>query len=98
MELGFETIGNATVICYDREPVLVTDPWIFGRDYFGSWTLSDQIPEQQMEAMRRCKYVWVSHGHPYHLSVDSLQLLRGKQILLPDHYGGRIHRELEALG
>ena len=28
MELGFETIGNATLICYDRTPVLVTDPWI----------------------------------------------------------------------
>ena len=98
MELGFETIGNATVICYDRGPVLVTDPWLVGSAYFGSWILSHEIPEQQMEAMTRCKYVWVSHGHPDHLSVDSLQLLRGKQILLPDHYGGRIHRELEGLG
>ena len=26
MELGFETIGNATLICYDRTPILVTDP------------------------------------------------------------------------
>ena len=28
MQLGFDTIGNATVIAYDRRPVLATDPWV----------------------------------------------------------------------
>lgn len=35
MDLGFDTIGNATLICYDRGPVLVTDPWVRGSAYFG---------------------------------------------------------------
>lgn len=43
MELGFDTIGNATVIAYDREPVPVTDPWIAGSAYFGSWGLSHPL-------------------------------------------------------
>ena len=30
MESGFETIGNAVLICHDQRPVLVTDPWIVG--------------------------------------------------------------------
>ena len=42
--LGFETIGNATLIAYDGNPVLVTDPWIRGGAYFGSWTFSHLIP------------------------------------------------------
>ncbi len=33
MDLGFETIGNATLIVHDRGPVLVTDPWIEGSPY-----------------------------------------------------------------
>ena len=64
MDIGFETIGNATVICHDRAPVLITDPWIGGSAYFGSWTFSHDIPEEQMQAIGRAPYVWVSHGHP----------------------------------
>lgn len=98
MELGFETIGNATLVCHDRGPVLVTDPWILGGAYFGSWTRSHEIPERQMEAIRSCRYAWLSHGHPDHLSADSLELLRGSRILLPDHVGGRVHQDLVGLG
>ena len=39
--IGAQTIGNATVIAYDKEPILSTDPWL-GLDhyaYFGSWYL-----------------------------------------------------------
>jgi len=31
-------------------PVLITDPWLRGPAYFGSWTFSHQIPEEQMAA------------------------------------------------
>ena len=47
-DLGFETIGNATVVVHDREPVLVTDPWIEGSAYFGSWGLSHPVPPAQL--------------------------------------------------
>jgi hypothetical protein len=72
MELGFETIGSATLICHDNRPVRVTDPWIVGSAYFGSWTLSHDIPPQQMEAIRACEYICGSHGHPDHINADSL--------------------------
>ena len=69
MELGFETIGNATLICHDNGPVLVTDPWTDGDAYFGSWTLSHEIPDEQRQSILDCPYVWLSHGHPDHLSM-----------------------------
>jgi len=90
LELGFETIGNATLVCHDKLPVLVTDPWIDGDAYFGSWGLSHEIPLEVLEAIKNCQYVWISHGHPDHMSSRSLDLLRGKKFLLPDHVGGRI--------
>jgi L-ascorbate metabolism protein UlaG (beta-lactamase superfamily) len=98
MELGFETIGNATLVVHDGGPVLVTDPWIDGPAYFGSWTRSHEIPPRQREAIEACRFVWISHGHPDHLSGASLERLRGAELLLPDHAGGRIRRDLEAQG
>jgi Metallo-beta-lactamase superfamily len=98
MELGFETIGNATLICHDDGPVLVTDPWVDGSAYFGSWTLSHEIPEEQREHIRRCRYVWVSHGHPDHLSSESLEKLRHQTLLVPNHFGHRIRDDLQAQG
>jgi hypothetical protein len=96
MELGFETIGNATVICYDREPILATDPWITPQAYFGSWTLPYQIPEEQLNAIKNCKFIWFSHGHPDHLNPYSLPIFQKNKILIPDHFGNRIYHDLLA--
>jgi hypothetical protein len=98
MDIGFDTIGNATLICYDRGPILVTDPWIEGSAYFGSWTRSHVIPEEQMTAILGSRFIWFSHGHPDHLNPESVNLLRDHQILLPDHYGARIATDLENTG
>jgi hypothetical protein len=98
MDLGFETIGNATLICHDRGPLLATDPWIEGPAYFGSWVTSHEIPPEQRANVEACKYLWISHGHPDHLSPASLERLRSATILLPDHVGGRAARELGAQG
>lgn len=98
MEVGFETIGNATLIAHERRPVLACDPWIEGAAYFGSWGLSHEIPPDQMAAIRASKFVWFSHGHPDHLNGASLALLRDRKILLPTHVGRRILTDLEAQG
>lgn len=95
---GFETIGNATVICFDEAPVLATDPWLSGTAYFGAWGLTHTIPDEQLEHISRCPYLWLSHGHPDHLDVGSLDHLAGQTLLLPDHVGGRIERDLSQMG
>lgn len=98
MDIGFDTIGNATLICYDRGPILVTDPWVQGSAYFGSWTQTHVIPEEQMAAVLGSRFIWFSHGHPDHLNPESVDLFRGHHILLPDHYGARIATELRKNG
>ena len=98
MDIGFETIGNATLICHDKTPVVVTDPWLDDSPYFGSWALSHGIPNEQLEAVKQCEFAWVSHGHPDHLSVKSLRLLGDVKLLLPDHVGGRIAADMQRLG
>jgi L-ascorbate metabolism protein UlaG (beta-lactamase superfamily) len=98
MDLGFDTIGNATLIAYDGGPTLVTDPWVGGSPYFGSWSLSHEIPEEKDAAIGACPYIWFSHGHPDHLNAESLPRFRNRLILLPDHVGRRIRGELERGG
>ena len=98
MNVGFETIGNATIICHDNGPVLATDPWLSGSAYFGSWKLSHLIPDDQKESINNCEFLWISHGHPDHLSMRSLRDLKDKKILLPDHVGGRIETDMRDLG
>lgn len=98
MNIGFETIGNATLIVYDGSPLLSTDPWIQGSAYFGSWCLSHEIPEAQRTSVLNSKYVWFSHGHPDHLNPECLPLFRNQKILLPDHVGGRVCHELREQG
>ena len=98
MELGFETIGNATLVVHDDGPVLACDPWIRGSAYFGSWGLAHEIPAAQDHAVRNAGAVWFSHGHPDHLNPASLPLFQETRVLLPDHVGGRIANDLRRDG
>tara|TARA_B110000027_G_scaffold129099_1_gene150264 strand:+ start:94 stop:1434 length:1341 start_codon:yes stop_codon:yes gene_type:complete len=92
--IGFETIGNATLTLFDDEPVLTTDPWVYGNPYFGSWGHKYQIPIEQLNNIKKSKYIWLSHGHPDHIDPDSFSLFEGKTILLADHYNKRIFNDL----
>jgi hypothetical protein len=100
MRLGFETLGNATLVFYDNDrPVLATDPWLDGSCYFGSWALDRPLTEAERAAVFAADYIWISHGHPDHLHPESLaQLPKTKTILLPDHYHPEIRESIAALG
>ena len=81
MQIGFETIGNATIIFHCNGPLLTTDPWIYGEPYFGSWRMSHEIPEKQLMNINQSKYFWISHGHPDHLDLATLDYHKNKIIL-----------------
>jgi hypothetical protein len=100
MTWQFETLGNAMIqVLRAGEPILVTDPWLFGDAYFGSWELERPLSEIQLDHARRSKFVWFSHGHPDHFHMPSVETLpRDAIILLPDHYDDEIRRSLIELG
>ena len=93
--IGFETIGNATLTVFDDKPVLTTDPWVFGNPYFGSWGHKYIIPKEQLENIKKSKFVWLSHGHPDHIDPNSLSTFLNKTILIADHYVDRIYNDLK---
>lgn len=98
---GFLTYGNATILSFDEShPVLATDPWIDGTCYFGSWSLPVLPSKSLIRDLASTKYVWFSHGHPDHLHIPSLKKYFSSDtiVLLPDHYGSRIFRDLSGAG
>jgi len=99
MDLGFETCGNATLIFYDAGvPVLVTDPWIAGSQYFGSWSLPYRFTSEQAEVFPWARHARLSHGHPDHLNLESLQTFKDGMLLVPKHHGARIFTDLRQAG
>ena len=95
-----ETIGNATLIVSEGgEPLLATDVWLDEDPaYFGSWVLSHKVPEEQRFKLAKCKFIFISHFHPDHLNLASLRHFKGATILLAQHYGSRVERELRSAG
>lgn len=100
MQMTFETLGNASVqFAIDSKPVLITDPWLIGTCYFGSWALDLTLTQEQIDRACASDYIWISHGHPDHLHHESLKLLpKGKTILIPDHFDRDIYNFLMGEG
>ena len=96
--IGVQTIGNATLIAHDNNPILSTDPWMGGDHfaYFGSWRLPYDIPENIKEDIIKSEYIWFSHGHPDHINHDSLHLFKNNKILVSEHFGSRIYKDLKS--
>ena len=98
--IGAQTIGNATIVGYDKNPILATDPWL-GSDhyaYFGSWYLPYEIPEKISQDILSSKYIFFSHGHPDHLNPDSIHKFKNNTIILGDHVGKRMFNDLKSQG
>ena len=63
MSWSFETLGNAIVQVFENgQPMLVTDPWLLGSAYFGSWELERPLTETQLANARGSRFAWFSHG------------------------------------
>ena len=67
------TIGNATLIAYDKKPILATDPWFCDEDsaYFGSWIGSHSIPTKYKQDI----LAQIIYGFPMGILIISIQLV-----------------------
>jgi len=96
-DVGFDTVGNATVIVHDGAPVLATDPWIVGSAYFGSWAWRTRSPRSRS----------TRSALPVHLGLTRpprpperrlLGVAQGQGDPGPDHRGSRVFEDLKAQG
>lgn len=98
--MKFETIGNATLIVSENNiPLIASDIWLDDDfPYFGSWSLSHKVPAKQKELIEKTKYIFISHFHPDHLNIFSLRKCKKATILIAQHYGSRVEKDLRNMG
>lgn len=76
---------------------LLTDPWIEGPAFFGSWV---QYPAPVVEAKKlQPSAIWVSHEHSDHLHIGTMEHFdRSIPIYFPDFPNQRIQKMLYNIG
>jgi hypothetical protein len=88
-KIELRTIGHACLlILEDGEPLLATDPWLIGSVYWRSWWLEKYPAEDDIDLVRRARFLYITHSHPDHFHWPSLRRLGPHRVLHPafPHY------------
>jgi hypothetical protein len=97
--LQLRTIGHACLlILEDGEPILATDPWLIGSVYWRSWWLEKYPNEDDIDVVRRSRYLYITHSHLDHFHWPSLRRLGPHRVLHPAFPNYAIPGFLESRG
>lgn len=89
---------SATTIVQEKDTKILTDPWLVGEEYFGSWGMFPKYNFNKNK-FEDIDYIYISHIHPDHFSINSLKLLNKKiPILIHDYKRKFLKAEIEKLG
>jgi UDP-MurNAc hydroxylase len=67
-------VGHASVIVTTDDVKILTDPWLSGTAFNGSWAL-DPEPVFDLHSLPGISHLWLSHEHPDHFHVPTLRSL-----------------------
>jgi hypothetical protein len=100
MKLTF--VGHAGALVEAGSMGLLMDPWLKGEAFNDSWALHPK-PVLRDEDLARVTHLWVSHGHPDHLSIATLKGLPSERVrnitaLFQQHYSPQIAAFLKGVG
>ena len=82
-----QTLGHASLLISDtwKKPILLTDPWITGSNYWRSWWLQNYPSKSLIESLKNIPFVYITHEHPDHFHTPSLRKFKkNTQLLFPD--------------
>jgi hypothetical protein len=83
-----KTFGHATLlVLQDGEPLVATDPWLIGSNYWRSWWLEKYPSEEEIDLVRRAAALYITHSHPDHFHWPSLRRLGPRETLHPEAPG-----------
>jgi L-ascorbate metabolism protein UlaG (beta-lactamase superfamily) len=72
--MKIDYLNHASVIIKSGGQSLLSDPWFSGTAFGGGWGLQYDNPEALQKA-QTCTHLWISHFHPDHLHMRTLQQL-----------------------
>lgn len=95
----FRWLNHACVYVESNGVSFITDPWLFGPAFLTGWWLEDPSTEDSLELLRKADYVLISHNHPDHLHLETLNILeKNKKIIVADFKTKSAEKYLRANG
>ena len=84
--MNLETLGHASLILKDKNnPLLITDPWLYGTCYWNSWGLKKYPSKSDIIKVNKVKYAFITHEHQDHLHEETINKLSKKiKYLIPN--------------
>jgi UDP-MurNAc hydroxylase len=70
MNLTF--IASSTTIVSHKNTKILTDPWVIGKPFFGSWSHYPPV-ENKSEKLNDVNYIYISHVHADHADEETLK-------------------------
>ncbi len=67
-------VSHASVIVTTSDSTIWSDPWLFGKAFNESWSLSPEAYFDQ-KWLDEINYIWISHEHPDHFHIPTLKSL-----------------------
>ena len=82
--IELRTIGHACLLVLeDGEPIIATDPWLVGSVYWRSWWLEKYPTDDEIDLVRRSRFLYITHSHLDHFHWPSLRRLGPHRVLHP---------------
>lgn len=96
MKLKF--IASSTTIISHKNTKILTDPWIIGKPFFGSWAHYPPV-ENKPQELDDVNYIYISHVHADHADEETLRSINNKiPILIYDFDSPGLKNRLESYG
>ena len=80
----FTFINHASYMIETDQSILIVDPWVEGYAFDKGWSLLDTSTTDQdlvnyISAIKKEKFIWLSHEHSDHFSVPFLMKLKKQE-------------------
>ena len=91
-------IASATTLITHKNTKVLTDPWIVGDEFYGSWTHYPTL-DVDYSQFDDVDYIYISHIHPDHMSKETLEKINPEIPVLIHKYDAKfVKMNLERWG
>ena len=95
--ITIEHLQSSTQIINLNGLKILTDPWLTGGEYYGSWFHYPPFPIEYIEKLK-FDYIFVSHIHGDHFSSNTFKKLPKKPVLIFKFQSKFLKRKIESFG
>lgn len=81
-------VASAATIVEENGVKVLTDPWLLGKEFYGSWTHYPPL-EVDWGLINSVDYIYISHIHPDHMSKETLEKIDPSIPILIHNYDAK---------